>query len=156
NEAFTDKPEKITFDAYRKLLDDYTPDKVEKISGVPAKEIRYLASLYGDPKNKVTSFWCMGFNQHTRGTWINNLIYSIHLLLAKIATHGNSPFSLTGQPSACGTVREVGTLTNRLPHGEVTNEEDRKMAAEIWGVPLERISAKPTFNTVEMFRALDR
>jgi nitrate reductase NapA len=138
------------------MLKDYSPEKVETLSGVPAKDIRFLASLYGDPKRKVMSVWCMGMNQHTRGTWINNLVYNIHLLVGKIATPGNSPFSLTGQPSACGTVREVGTLTNRLPHGEVTNEHDRKMAAEIWGVPAERISPKPTYHTVEMFRALDR
>src|ERR671921_274459 len=94
--------------------------------------LQALAELYADPKVKVMSFWTMGFNQHTRGVWANNLVYNIHLLTGKIATPGNSPFSLTGQPSACGTVREVGTLTNRLPHGEVTNEHDRKLAAEIW------------------------
>ena len=154
--AFTDEAKSIGFDRYRELLQDYSPEKVERLSGVPARDIRYLASLYGDPKRKVMSFWCMGFNQHTRGTWINNLVYNIHLLLGKIATPGNSPFSLTGQPSACGTVREVGTLTNRLPHGVVNNEKDRKLAAEIWGVPAERIPAKPTYHTVEMFRALDR
>jgi nitrate reductase NapA len=154
--AFQDEPKTITFERYRDLLADYTPEKVEHLSGVPARELRYLASLYADPKRKVMSFWCMGFNQHTRGTWINNLVYNIHLLVGKIATPGNSPFSLTGQPSACGTVREVGTLTNRLPHGEVTEEEARKLAAEIWGVPVERIPAKPTYHTVEMFRAVDR
>jgi len=154
--AFTDEAKSIGFDRYRELLQDYSPEKVERLSGVPARDIRYLASLYGDPKRKVMSFWCMGFNQHTRGTWINNLVYNIHLLLGKIATPGNSPFSLTGQPSACGTVREVGTLTNRLPHGVVNNEKDRKLAAEIWGVPAEHIPAKPTYHTVEMFRALDR
>jgi nitrate reductase NapA len=154
--TFTDEARAIGFARYRELLAEYSPEKVERLSGVPAREIRYLASLYGDPGRKVMSFWCMGFNQHTRGTWINNLVYNIHLLTGKIATPGNSPFSLTGQPSACGTVREVGTLTNRLPHGEVTREKDRKLAAEIWGVPVERIPAKPTYHTVEMFRALDR
>ena len=89
--------------------------------------------MYGDPTVKVTSFWCMGMNQHTRGTWINNLVYNIHLLVGKISTPGNSPFSLTGQPSACGTVREVGTLTHALPHGVVMNEHDREMAAENLG-----------------------
>jgi nitrate reductase NapA len=156
NFAFQDEPKSISFEEFRKRLEDYTPEKVEKLSGVPSAEIRYLASLYGNPRNKVVSFWCMGMNQHTRGTWINNLVYNIHLLTGKISEPGNSPFSLTGQPSACGTVREVGTLTNRLPHGEVTNEKDRKMAAEIWGVPVENIPAKPTYHTVEMFRALDR
>jgi nitrate reductase NapA len=154
--TFKDEPKTIDFQRYRALLEEYSPEKVERLSGVPAREIRYLASLYGDPKKKVMSLWCMGFNQHTRGTWINNLIYDIHLLVGKIATPGNSPFSLTGQPSACGTVREVGTLTHRLPHGDVTSEKDRKLAAEIWGVPVERIPDKPTYHTVEMFRALDR
>jgi nitrate reductase NapA len=153
---FQDKAESISFEEYKRFLEDYTPEKVEKISGVSAKDIKYLASLYGNPAKKVTSFWCMGMNQHTRGTWINNLVYNIHLLVGKISTPGNSPFSLTGQPSACGTVREVGTLTHKLPHGVVTNEHDRAMAEEIWNLPAGSIDPKPTYHTVEMFRALDR
>lgn len=153
---FNDKPEKIDFEAYKKFLEDYTPEKVAKISGVSVKDIKYLASYYGDPNKKVMSLWCMGVNQHTRGTWMNNLIYNIHLLTGKISTPGNSPFSLTGQPSACGTVREVGTLTHKLPHGVVMNEKHRELAAKIWDVPVENIDPKPTFHTVEMFRALDR
>lgn len=153
---FEDEAAPSTLDAFKQALKDSTPEKAAVLSGVSAEDIRYLASLYADPKRKVMSVWCMGVNQHTRGTWMNNLIYNIHLLVGKIATPGNSPFSLTGQPSACGTVREVGTLTNRLPHGVTTKAEDRQMAAEIWGVPVERIPEKPTYHTVEMFRAMDR
>ena len=80
----------------------------------------------------------MGMNQHTRGTWINNLVYNIHLLVGKIAEPGNSPFSLTGQPSACGTVREVGTLTHKLPHGVVMNED----APQVCGQDLGRAGGK--------------
>ncbi len=156
NYQFNDKPEKISFEDFKNFLNDYTPEKVEKISGVSAKDIKYMAAHYGNPNTKVMSLWCMGPNQHTRGTWMNNLIYNIHLLTGKISTPGNSPFSLTGQPSACGTVREVGTLTHKLPHGVVMNEEHRKHAAEIWNVPVENIPSKPTYHTVEMFRALDR
>ena len=152
---FQDEIKETSFEAYVKFLEDYSPEKVEKISGVSAKDLRFLASIYGDPNKKITSFWCMGSNQHTRGTWANNLIYNIHLLTGKISTPGNGPFSLTGQPSACGTVREVGTLTHKLPKGVVANEKDREFAAKIWGVPVENISPKPTLNTVEMFRALD-
>ena len=156
NYQFTDKPESITFEDYKEFLEDYTPEKVARLSGVSVKDIKYLASHFGDPNKKVMSLWCMGPNQHSRGTWMNNLIYNIHLLTGKISTPGNSPFSLTGQPSACGTVREVGTLTHALPHGTVTNKEDREFAAKIWGVPSENIPSKPTYHTVEMFRALDR
>ena len=153
---FKDKAETVDFEQFKAFLKDYTPEKVEKISGVSAQDIKYLASLYGNPDKKVTSFWCMGPNQHTRGTWINNLIYNIHLLVGKISTPGNSPFSLTGQPSACGTVREVGTLTHKLPHGVVMKEKARQLAAKIWNVPVTNIDPKPTYHTVEMFRALDR
>lgn len=154
--AFNDEAAASDFDSFKNFLEDYRPDKVEQLTGVSAKDIKFLAWLYGNPNTKVTSFWCMGMNQHTRGTWINNLIYNIHLLTGKISTPGNSPFSLTGQPSACGTVREVGTLTHKLPYGTVNNEAARKKAAEIWGVPVENIDPKPSLHTVEMFRALDR
>jgi nitrate reductase NapA len=153
---FKDKAETVNFRQYKEFLKDYTPEKVQKISGVSAKDIKYMAALYGDPDKKVMSLWCMGMNQHTRGTWINNLVYNIHLLTGKISSPGNSPFSLTGQPSACGTVREVGTLTHKLPHGVVMKEGARKLAAKIWQVPVENIDPKPTYHTVEMFRALDR
>jgi len=153
---FKDKPQKITFNEYKEFLEDYTPEKVAKLSGVSVKDIKYMASYYGNPNKKVMSLWCMGMNQHTRGTWMNNLVYNIHLLTGKISEPGNSPFSLTGQPSACGTVREVGTLTHKLPRGVVMNKKHREFAAKIWNVPVENIASKPTYHTVEMFRALDR
>ena len=153
---FQDEVKNSSLKELKEFLQDYKPEKVEKYTGVKSKDIKYLASLYGDPNKKVTSFWCMGMNQHTRGTWINNLVYNIHLIVGKISSPGNSPFSLTGQPSACGTVREVGTLTHRLPHGVVTNPKDREHAAKIWGVSPDKIPSKPTHHTISMFRALDR
>jgi len=154
--SFTEEAEEATWDDYVRFLEEYTPEAAERVSGMRAADIRWLASLYGDRSLRVMSLWCMGMNQHTRGTWINNLVYNIHLLTGKIATPGNSPFSLTGQPSACGTTREVGTFTHRLPHGVVTSPEDREMAARIWNVPLERIDPRPTHHAISMFRALDR
>src|SRR5574343_1767183 len=109
------KAEDISFDDFKKFVSEYTAEKTSKISGVPVKDLIAMAELYADPKVKCVSFWTMGFNQHTRGTWVNNMIYNVHLLVGKISEPGNSPFSLTGQPSACGTAREVGTFAHRLP-----------------------------------------
>ena len=145
----------ITFEKFKKHLSKYTPEYASKISGVPAKDIRKLAKIYGDKNQKVVSLWCMGVNQHTRGTWMNNIIYNIHLLTGKISQPGNSPFSLTGQPSACGTVREVGTLTHGLPGGRVVKKaEHRAFAEKIWGVKPGTIPAKPSMHTMAMFRKL--
>ncbi|WP_277059065.1 molybdopterin-dependent oxidoreductase, partial [Trichlorobacter lovleyi] len=110
---FTDEPKLISFDEYKAFLKPYTPESVAKLSGVPAAKIVELAHLYADKSRKVNSLWTMGFNQHTRGTWANNLVYNLHLLTGKICRPGENPMSLTGQPSACGTAREVGTFTHR-------------------------------------------
>jgi len=110
-----DKMMAINFDEYAKSVESYTLEYASEISGVPQANVLKLAKLYADPNKKVTSFWTMGFNQHTRGVWANGLIYNIHLLMGKISEPGNSPFSLTGQPSACGTAREVGSSSHRLP-----------------------------------------
>ncbi|UCV11121.1 nitrate reductase catalytic subunit NapA [Dechloromonas denitrificans] len=151
----TGKSEGISFEDYKKFVADYTVEKVSKLSGVAPKDLKALAELYADPKVKVVSFWTMGFNQHTRGTWANNLVYNIHLLTGKISEPGNSPFSLTGQPSACGTAREVGTFSHRLPADMVvTNPEHRKHTEELWGLPEGTIPDKIGFHAVAMARAL--
>ncbi|MGY8960798.1 MAG: molybdopterin-dependent oxidoreductase, partial [Alphaproteobacteria bacterium] len=98
NKAGGSKP--MTFDEYAAFVADYDAAKVSKLSGVSEENLVKLAELYADPKIKVMSLWTMGFNQHTRGVWANNLVYNIHLLVGKISEPGNSPFSLTGQPSA--------------------------------------------------------
>jgi nitrate reductase NapA len=145
----------ITFEEYAKFVSEYTAEKVSEISGVPAKQLEELAKIYADPKVKVMSLWTMGFNQHTRGTWANNLVYNIHLLTGKISQPGNSPFSLTGQPSACGTAREVGTFAHRLPADMVvTNPEHRKHAEEIWQLPEGTIPDKIGLHAVAQSRAL--
>jgi len=145
----------MTFDEFARFVSAYDLESIAKLSGVPANRLKALAELYADPKVKVMSFWTMGFNQHTRGVWCNNMVYNIHLLTGKIATPGNSPFSLTGQPSACGTAREVGTFANRLPADMVvTNPKHREHAEEIWKLPPGTIPDVPGYHAVLQNRML--
>ena len=144
-----------SFDDFAAFVSEYTVDKVSKLSGVPEDRLLKLAEQYADPQRKVTSFWTMGFNQHTRGTWVNNMIYNVHLLVGKISEPGNSPFSLTGQPSACGTAREVGTFAHRLPADMVVmNPMHRALSEEIWKLPEGTISPKIGYHAVAQSRAL--
>jgi nitrate reductase NapA len=134
----------ISFEEYKKSLAPYTLDYTAKIvKGDPDESIegfkqklQALADLYIEKGRKVVSFWTMGMNQHTRGTWDNTLSYNVHFLLNKQARPGSGAFSLTGQPSACGTSREVGTFTHRLPADlMVANPAHRKIAENKWKVP---------------------
>lgn len=145
----------INFEEYAKFVSDYTIEYAAKMSGVPENRLLKLAEMYADPKVKVMSLWTMGFNQHTRGVWANNLVYNIHLLTGKISEPGNSPFSLTGQPSACGTAREVGTFSHRLPADMVVNNpKHRKTAEKIWRLPEGTVPSKPGYHAVEHNRKL--
>ncbi|HBH7916114.1 TPA: periplasmic nitrate reductase subunit alpha [Vibrio parahaemolyticus] len=146
----------ISFEEYKKSVAPYTVEKAFEISGVEKEKLIELAKQYADPNTKVMSLWTMGMNQHTRGVWMNNLVYNIHLLTGKIATPGNSPFSLTGQPSACGTAREVGTFAHRLPADMVVaNPKHRQIAEKIWKLPEGTIPPKPGFHAVLQDRMLN-
>ncbi|HMV53221.1 MAG TPA: nitrate reductase catalytic subunit NapA [Rhodocyclaceae bacterium] len=145
----------MTFDEFKQFVSDYTLDYTAKLSGVPADKLEALAKTYADPKTKVVSYWTMGFNQHTRGTWVNNMIYNVHLLVGKISEPGNGPFSLTGQPSACGTAREVGTFSHRLPADMVvTNPKHREETEKLWKLPAGTIPDWIGLHAVAQSRAL--
>ncbi len=145
----------INFDEFAKFVSEYTLDKAHEISGVSKDKLEALAKVYADPKTKVCSYWTMGFNQHSRGTWVNNMIYNVHLLVGKISEPGNGPFSLTGQPSACGTAREVGTFAHRLPADMVVmNPKHRAIAEKTWKIPSGIIPPKPGYHAVLQNRML--
>jgi nitrate reductase NapA len=144
-----------SFEEYKAFVADYTLEGVSALSGVEPDKLEALAELYADPDSKVMSLWTMGFNQHARGTWVNQLCYNVHLLTGKISEPGNGPFSLTGQPSACGTAREVGTFAHRLPADLVVMKEaHRKIAEEKWQLPEGTIPGKPGFHAVLQNRKL--
>lgn len=154
----------ISLEDYRKALEPYTLEFVAQLAkGDPDEpldafkaKLTKLAELYAEQGRKVVSFWTMGFNQHVRGSWVNELMYSVHLLLGKQVTPGNGAFSLTGQPSACGTAREVGTFSHRLPADLlVANPAHRAMAERIWKLPSGTLNPHVGTHAVAMVRALE-
>lgn len=134
----------ISFEEFKRGLEPYTLDFVAKLAkGDPdeslesfKKKLVALADIYCDAKRDILSFWCMGVNQHVRGVWVNEQIYALHLLTAKQGRPGNGAFSLTGQPSACGSAREVGAFSHRLPSDMlVGNPAHHKKTEKLWRVP---------------------
>lgn len=113
--SFSDGSKPITFEDFKKHLAPMTPAWAEGITGVKAEVIRQVARIFGDKSKGIVSMWTMGINQRTTGTHLNTLIYNLHLLTGQICKPGSTPFSLTGQPSACGSVREGGGLSYNDP-----------------------------------------
>ncbi|RLD41055.1 MAG: periplasmic nitrate reductase subunit alpha, partial [Bacteroidetes bacterium] len=154
----------ISFDDFKKALDPYTLDYVANVSRGNKDEniveykikLQQLAKLYIAKKRSVVSFWTMGMNQHTRGTWVNEQAYMVHLLIGKQARPGNGAFSLTGQPSACGTAREVGTFSHRLPADMVVkNPKHRAIAEKIWKLPSGTLNPKVGSHIMKIHRDIE-
>ena len=154
----------ISFDEFKKALAPYTLDFVAKLAKGDdnedleefKKKLQTLANYYIDKKRKVVSFWTMGMNQHTRGTWVNEQSYMVHFLLGKQAKPGSGAFSLTGQPSACGTAREVGTFSHRLPADMVVaNPKHREITEKIWKLPAKTLNPKPGAPYMKIMRDLE-
>jgi len=141
-----------TFEEFKSKVSEYTLEKTSEISGVPVEDLKILCETFCDPKLRITSLWCMGVNQHFRGTAMNRLIHGVHLLSGHFGKPGDAPTSLTGQPSACGTAREVGTLCHALPGGMIVKKEaHRDICEKAWNMKKGTISPKPGYHTVKLF-----
>lgn len=149
----------ITFEEYAERLSEYTFEYTSELSGLTIEELQELVDLFADPELKIMSLWTMGVNQHNRGTWMNHNIYNLHLLSGKFGKPGCTAFSLTGQPTACGTAREVGTFSHRLPADLVVkNPQHRRYTEAIWDLPEGYLDAieKPGFHTTKIFREMSK
>lgn len=143
-----------TREEYLDFLQEYTPEKVADTVGVSAEDIWKAGRMFGESPASL-SLWCMGANQRTRGVWANNLISNLHLITGKIGMPGSSPFSLTGQPNACGGVRDTGGLSHLLPAGRVIAKKEHRNAVERqWGLPQDSLNPKPGLHTTALFSAM--
>ncbi len=141
---------------YERLLADYTPAKAAAMAGCRAEDIVQAARWFGEKGRTAISMWCMGLNQRARGVWANNLVHNLHLVTGKIGVPGSTPLSLTGQPNACGGVRDGGALSHLLPFGRVVaNEKHRGEMEKLWSVPAGTLSPKNGFATIDLFRAVE-
>ncbi|MDQ7785123.1 MAG: nitrate reductase [Desulfomonilaceae bacterium] len=151
---FTTGKQVVDFNAYVEFLEQFTPESVEKITRCPAANIKEAARLFGS-QGPTMSLWTMGLNQRTRGVWANNLVHNLHLITGNICKDGADSFSLTGQPNACGGVRETGTLCHLLPGTRpVADPKVRAQVEEAWNLAEGTIDPNPGFHTMKMFESL--
>lgn len=144
------------FEAYKEFLEAYRPEKASVVCGVPEKQIYAAARMFAEAQAS-TSLWCMGVNQRVQGVWANNCIHNLHLLTGHICRRGATPFSLTGQPNACGGVRDGGALAHLLPAGRVVaNPKHREEMEKLWGLEPGAISPNNGYHTVALFEALGK
>ncbi len=152
---FSDGQSTVDLDAFRTFLRRYRPEDVQDELGVAAADIRRVAYLFARSRATM-SLWTMGINQRTQGVFLNNLLNGLHLITAQFGRPGATPFSVTGQPNACGGVRDTGALAHALPCGRlVANAAHRREVERLWGVPEGTLSPRVGHDAVSLFRAME-
>ena len=124
------------FEALKETVGTYTPEVVEKITGVPRDLIVTVARLYGRAKNAII-FWGMGISQHTTGTDNARCLISLALMTGNFGRRGTGLHPLRGQNNVQGA-SDVGLIPMvYTDYQRVDNPEVQKKFEEAWGVALD-------------------
>ncbi|EWY36171.1 hypothetical protein N825_29390 [Skermanella stibiiresistens SB22] len=142
------------FDEVRRTVAAYWPDRVERITGIPATRITEAARMLGTAKS-VMILTARGPEQQSSG--VDNTLSFINLALAlgQVGKPHGGFGTLTGQGNGQGG-REHGQKADQLPgYRKLDNPEHRAHAAAIWGVE-ESSLPMPGLSACELLAALGR
>jgi len=134
------------FDELRKCLSKYTPEYAEKITGVPAKDIKAAAELFARAE-RANILYAMGITQHTTG--VDNVISvaNLAMLTGNIGRPGTGVNPLRGQNNVQGAC-DMGALPDVFSGYRKVEEENVRLEMEnSWGT---KLNAKPGLKAPEM------
>jgi formate dehydrogenase alpha subunit len=121
------------YEALRELVMQYTPERVEEISGIPADDLRAAARMYAAGKPSAI-LYAMGITQHTTGTDNVKSCANLAMLTGNMGLPGGGVNPLRGQNNVQGAC-DLGALRNVYPgYQQVTAPEMKDKFEEAWGV----------------------
>ena len=122
------------FDQVRRVVSRFWPDRVERITGVPERDLRAAAQMLGESE---TAMILTGRGPEQQSKGCDTVLAFINLILA--LGKAGKPYCgygcLTGQGNGQGG-REHGQKADQLPgYRSIRNKEHRLQVARAWGVP---------------------
>jgi formate dehydrogenase alpha subunit len=137
------------FEEWKKTIAEFTPEHVEKITGVPRENIIKAAKLYGGSR-RAGIFYTMGITQHACGVDNVYAVANLATLTGNIGRESTGINPLRGQNNVQGA-SDAACLPNVYPgYQRVDLPEIQEKFEKAWGVSL---SAKPGITSTEMMNA---
>ena len=127
----------VGYEELKKTVDQWPPERVEEVAGVPAAELRAAAEILGTCKSLVSSV-LQGFYQSMQGTAAAVQVNNIHLLRGLLAKEGCAVLQMNGQPTAQNT-RETGADGDLPAFRNFGNPEHIRELADLWNVDIDKI-----------------
>jgi formate dehydrogenase major subunit len=124
------------YDALAKLLEDYTPERSEQITGIDADTIRLVARLWGEAGAGVI-YWGMGISQHTTGTDNARCLIAMCAITGHVGRPGTGLHPLRGQNNVQGA-SDAGLIPMFYPDYQPVDAESARGRFEAaWGRELD-------------------
>jgi formate dehydrogenase major subunit len=140
------------FEQLQAAVEDYTPEKVEQISGIPAQQLREIAELFGTAET-ASVFYAMGITQHTTGVDNVRSVANLQMLCGNLGKDGGGVNPLRGQVNVQGAC-DMGGLPNVFSgYQSVADKNADAKFAQAWGRPL---SNKVGLTVTEMLSGAEK
>ena len=127
-------------DKIREAAMQWTPDKVQDVSGVPEAEVLQMTKTMYENKPS-TVVWCMGQTQHTTGNAIVRMMCNLQLALGNVGLPGGGTNIFRGHDNVQGAT-DVGPNPDSLPGYYGIAAGSWKHWANVWGVDYEWLKAR--------------
>ncbi|MTH47205.1 formate dehydrogenase subunit alpha [Intestinirhabdus alba] len=120
-------------EAYWQIVKDYSPEAVEHLTGVPARQVRQAMRTFAAAPS-ATVMWGMGVTQFAQSVDVVRGLSSLALLTGNLGRPNVGVGQVHGQNNVQGAY-DMGVLPNLFPgYQEVTDPAVRKKFARAWGI----------------------
>ncbi|MCP4289189.1 MAG: molybdopterin-dependent oxidoreductase, partial [Gammaproteobacteria bacterium] len=138
------------FEDVKKIVADYTPERVAEITGVSAEQIVEAAHLYATAEC-ASIVYSMGITQHVTGVDNVRSLANLAMITGQIGRPGTGVNPLRGQNNVQGSC-DMAALPNYYPAYQLVNDADvRARFEKAWNADL---SDAPGMPVTQMFPAV--
>jgi formate dehydrogenase major subunit len=122
----------FAMDEIRQEVAKWTPEEVERVSGVPGAQLERVARLLAENK-PATLTWALGITQHTIGNSNTRALCILQLALGNVGTSGGGTNIMRGHDNVQGAT-DMGVLCHDLPGYYGIAKGSWSHWARVWGV----------------------
>ncbi len=140
------------FEELKVHLDAFSPEAMEKVTGIDPNVIREVAHAFAKSKASII-FWGMGISQHVHGTDNSRCLISLSLMTGQVGRPGTGLHPLRGQNNVQGA-SDVALIPMFLPdYQSVEDPVIRGRFEKFWGAELD---PKKGLTVVEITEAVHK
>ncbi len=139
---------RCVFQLLKKQYERYTPEMVERITGIPQEQFLKAADLYtsvrkdGDMKKVSTIIYAVGWTQHSFGTQIIRTAAMLQLLMGNIGRAGGGVNALRGHSNIQGATDMAGIFDILPGYLKMPNPGDVDLATYLKRITSDTLQAR--------------